>query len=51
MAKKLLLKATLVSEASGVGQEKIENEICKEFSNGLIIIPWCQRIVEIKVVN
>jgi hypothetical protein len=49
MARRLLLKATLVPEASGALQEEIKKEIRKEFCKGLLTIPWCQDIEDIKV--
>jgi hypothetical protein len=51
MARELLLKAVLVPEASDAGQKEIEDEIRREFGKGLIIIPWCQNIKAIKVVE
>ncbi len=51
MARKLLIKATLVPEASEASREKIEDEIRGEFSKGFTTIPWCRNIEAIKVVE
>jgi len=51
MARKLLLEAVLVPEASDAGQKEIEDEIRREFGKGFITIPWCQNIKAIKVVE
>jgi hypothetical protein len=49
--KKVVIEAVLVPEASNKCSEEIEKEIIWEIQRGSIIIPWCDRIEKVKVVD
>jgi hypothetical protein len=49
--KKVVIEAVLVPEASNKCSEEIEKEILREIKHGIIVIPWCNRIEKVKVVD
>jgi len=51
MIKKVIIEAVLVPETIGRRAQEIEKEILKEFQNGSLLIPWCDKVEKIRVVE
>jgi len=51
MVKKAIIEVLLVPESLNKRSKEIENEILKEFQEGLLIIPYGDKIEKIKIVE
>jgi len=51
MAKKVIIEVVLVPEASNKQSGEIEREILEEIRYGSLVIPWCDRVEKISVVD
>ena len=49
MASTVVIELSLVEESKGTTKAEIIRDIMKVFSNGEIIIPWIDNILEIKI--
>ncbi|MBS7632719.1 hypothetical protein KEJ15_03740 [Candidatus Bathyarchaeota archaeon] len=50
MVKKVIIEMVLVSESFGKRAEEIEQDILEELRHGLII-PWCDKVEKVRVVE
>ncbi|MGQ9507263.1 MAG: hypothetical protein ACUVTB_05325 [Candidatus Bathycorpusculaceae bacterium] len=51
MVRKLIIRAVLVPESLNKQPEEIEREIFKEIHQGLLVIPWCNKVEKIRVID
>jgi len=51
MVKKAIIEVLLVPESFNKRSEEIEKEIWREFQEGLLMIPYGERIEKIKIVE
>ncbi|MBS7632229.1 hypothetical protein KEJ15_01210 [Candidatus Bathyarchaeota archaeon] len=51
MVKKLIIEMVLVPESFGKRAEEIERDILEELRHGLLIIPWCDKVERVRVVE
>jgi len=51
MVRKVIIEAILVPESASKNPKEIEKEILREIQHGSIIIPWCNRIEKVKIVD
>lgn len=51
MVKKVIIEAVLVPESAGKHPREIEREILREISCGALVIPWCDKIEKVVVVE
>jgi len=51
MVKKAIIEILLVPESLDKSCEEIEEEILKEFQEGFLIIPYCDRVEKIKIIE
>ena len=51
MARKVVIEAWLVHESISEQPEKIKRDILEELSEECQMIPWCERIEKVEVVD
>ncbi len=51
MARKVIIEASLVPESTDEKPEKIEREISRKFLEEHLIIPWCEKIEKVKIID
>ena len=51
MERRLIIEILLVPESQEKKRREIEDEIRREFNEGHLIIPWSNKIEEIKIIE
>jgi len=51
MARKVVIEAVLVEESQGMQPKDIEREILKEIHHGYLVIPWCDKVEKVRVIE
>lgn len=51
MVRKVVVEAVLVPESSSKHPKEIESEIFREIHCGSLVIPWCERVEKVVVVE
>jgi len=51
MVRKVIIEAVLVPESSSKNSKEIEKEILNEIRSGSLVIPWCDSIKRVVVIE